>query len=48
VGLAKCADLCFKLSAGFYDALSGQYMDVREDIDERNRQALSGAQTKEP
>ncbi len=47
VGLAKCADLCFKLSAGFYDALSGQYMDVREDIDERNRQALSGAQTKE-
>jgi NAD(P)-dependent dehydrogenase (short-subunit alcohol dehydrogenase family) len=42
VGLAKCADLCFKLSAGYYDALSGQYMDVREDIDERNRLALSG------
>jgi len=41
VGLAKCADLCFKLAAGYYDGLSGQYMDVREDIDERLRKALS-------
>jgi NAD(P)-dependent dehydrogenase (short-subunit alcohol dehydrogenase family) len=41
-GLAKCADLCFKLSAGYYDALSGQYMDVREDIDERNGVAIAG------
>jgi NAD(P)-dependent dehydrogenase (short-subunit alcohol dehydrogenase family) len=41
-GLAKCADLCFKLSAGYYDALSGQYMDVREDIVERNRHAAAG------
>ncbi len=41
IGLAKCADLCFKLAAGRYDGLSGQYMDVREDIDERHRQAVS-------
>ena len=41
VGLSKCADLCFKLAAGFYDGLSDQYMDVREDIDERHRKTMS-------
>ena len=32
-GLAKCAELCAKLASGRYDALSGQYLDVRDDID---------------
>lgn len=38
-GLAKCADLCLKLASGRYDALSGQYVDVRDDIDETLRAA---------
>ena len=32
-GLAKCADICAKLASGSYDALSGMYLDVRDDID---------------
>jgi NAD(P)-dependent dehydrogenase (short-subunit alcohol dehydrogenase family) len=32
-GLAKCAELCAKLASGRYDVLSGQYLDVRDDID---------------
>jgi NAD(P)-dependent dehydrogenase (short-subunit alcohol dehydrogenase family) len=41
VGLAKCAELCFRLASGQCDALSGQYIDVREDLDEKLRQAIS-------
>jgi NAD(P)-dependent dehydrogenase (short-subunit alcohol dehydrogenase family) len=35
VGLAKCAELCIKLASGKYNALSGKYIDVRENIDEK-------------
>jgi NAD(P)-dependent dehydrogenase (short-subunit alcohol dehydrogenase family) len=38
-GLARCADLCFRLASGECDILSGQYIDVREDLDEKLRQA---------
>lgn len=38
-GLAKCADLCLKLASGRYDPLSGQYLDVRDDIDATLRMA---------
>jgi NAD(P)-dependent dehydrogenase (short-subunit alcohol dehydrogenase family) len=41
VGLEKCGELCFRLASGQYDALSGQYIDVREDLDEKLRQTLS-------
>jgi len=33
-GLAKCAELCVKLASGRFDSMSGQYFDVRDDIDE--------------
>lgn len=36
-GLAKCAALCVRLASGECDILSGQYMDVREDLDEKLR-----------
>jgi 3-oxoacyl-[acyl-carrier protein] reductase len=36
-GLAKCSDLCCRLASGECDILSGQYMDVREDLDEKLR-----------
>jgi NAD(P)-dependent dehydrogenase (short-subunit alcohol dehydrogenase family) len=36
-GLSKCATLCFRLASGECDILSGQYMDVREDLDEKLR-----------
>lgn len=38
-GLAKCADFCLKLASGRYDALSGQYLDVRDDIEATLRAA---------
>jgi NAD(P)-dependent dehydrogenase (short-subunit alcohol dehydrogenase family) len=41
IGLAKCAELCFRLASGQCDALSGQYIDVREDLDEKLRRAMS-------
>jgi len=41
VGLMKCAELCFRLASGQCDALSGQYIDVREDLDEKLRQSMS-------
>jgi len=41
VGLEKCAELCYRLASGQCDALSGQYIDVREDLDEKLRQAKS-------
>jgi NAD(P)-dependent dehydrogenase (short-subunit alcohol dehydrogenase family) len=41
-GLAKCAELCVRLASGECDVLSGQYIDVREDLDEKLRQAASG------
>jgi NAD(P)-dependent dehydrogenase (short-subunit alcohol dehydrogenase family) len=34
-GLAKCADFCLRLASGECDILSGQYIDVREDLDEK-------------
>jgi NAD(P)-dependent dehydrogenase (short-subunit alcohol dehydrogenase family) len=40
-GLAKCANLCLRLASGECDSLSGQYIDVREDLDEKLRQAAS-------
>lgn len=42
-GLSRCADLCLRLASGQCDALSGQYIDVREDLNERLRQAASAA-----
>jgi 3-oxoacyl-[acyl-carrier protein] reductase len=42
-GLAKCANLCYRLASGECDILSGQYMDVREDLDEKlRREMVSG------
>jgi NAD(P)-dependent dehydrogenase (short-subunit alcohol dehydrogenase family) len=41
VGLEKCGELCFRLASGQYDALSGRYIDVIEDLDEKLRQARS-------
>jgi NAD(P)-dependent dehydrogenase (short-subunit alcohol dehydrogenase family) len=38
IGLEKCAELCYKLASGQCDALSGQYIDVREDLGEKLRQ----------
>ena len=40
-GLAKCATLCVRLASGECDVLSGQYMDVREDLDEKLRKRKS-------
>ncbi len=34
-GLAKCAGFCLRLASGECDRLSGQYIDVRENLDER-------------
>jgi NAD(P)-dependent dehydrogenase (short-subunit alcohol dehydrogenase family) len=34
-GLAKCAALCVRLASGEFDFLSGQYVDVRENLDEK-------------
>ena len=39
-GLANCSALCLKLLSGNYDSLNGQYIDVREDLDARLRQAV--------
>jgi NAD(P)-dependent dehydrogenase (short-subunit alcohol dehydrogenase family) len=33
VDLARCARLCFKLASGRFDALSGKYIDVGDDLD---------------
>jgi NAD(P)-dependent dehydrogenase (short-subunit alcohol dehydrogenase family) len=44
-GLAKCAHLCLRLASGECDILSGQYIDVREDLDEKLRQAIEGRRT---
>lgn len=41
-GLARCAELCFNLASGRCDVLSGQYMDVREDLEDKLRKAGSG------
>ena len=37
VGLARCAGFCLRLASGECDVLSGQYIDVREDLDEKLR-----------
>jgi NAD(P)-dependent dehydrogenase (short-subunit alcohol dehydrogenase family) len=37
-GLARCAEFCLRLASGECDALSGQYIDVRENLDEKLRQ----------
>jgi NADP-dependent 3-hydroxy acid dehydrogenase YdfG len=31
--LARCAELCVKLASGGYDALTGRYIDVGDDLD---------------
>jgi NAD(P)-dependent dehydrogenase (short-subunit alcohol dehydrogenase family) len=31
--LARCAELCVKLASGRYDALTGTYMDVKDDLE---------------
>lgn len=41
-GLARCAELCFNLASGRCDALTGQYMDVRDDLEKKLREAGSG------
>jgi NAD(P)-dependent dehydrogenase (short-subunit alcohol dehydrogenase family) len=40
-GLARCAAFCRRLASGECDLLSGQYIDVREDLDLRIRQATA-------
>jgi NAD(P)-dependent dehydrogenase (short-subunit alcohol dehydrogenase family) len=37
-GLTKCAQFCLRLASGECDALSGQYIDVRENLDEELHQ----------
>jgi NAD(P)-dependent dehydrogenase (short-subunit alcohol dehydrogenase family) len=41
-GLARCAGLCLALASGRYDALSGHYLDVADDLEVLLRQAPSG------
>jgi NAD(P)-dependent dehydrogenase (short-subunit alcohol dehydrogenase family) len=41
VGLEKCGEFCYRLASGQYDALSGHYIDIVEDLDEKLRQAMS-------
>lgn len=43
-GLARCAAFCLRLASGECDSLSGQYIDVREDLDEKLRRAASAKQ----
>jgi NAD(P)-dependent dehydrogenase (short-subunit alcohol dehydrogenase family) len=40
-GLRGCAEFCARLASGECDLLSGQYIDVRENLDEKLRQAMS-------
>lgn len=40
-GLARCAEMCLDLVSGRYDALSGRYLDVRDDRGALLRQALA-------
>jgi NAD(P)-dependent dehydrogenase (short-subunit alcohol dehydrogenase family) len=40
-GLSKCADFCLRLASGECDSLSGQYIDVREDLDGRMQKACN-------
>jgi NAD(P)-dependent dehydrogenase (short-subunit alcohol dehydrogenase family) len=42
-GLAKCAEFCTRLASGECDSLSGQYIDVRENLDEKLRLAKNSA-----
>lgn len=37
-GLARCAGFCLRLASGECDGLSGQYIDVREDLDAKLKQ----------
>jgi len=41
VGLEKCGEFCYKLASGQYDALSGHYIDIVEDLDEKLRKVVS-------
>jgi NAD(P)-dependent dehydrogenase (short-subunit alcohol dehydrogenase family) len=41
VGLEKCGEFCYRLASGQYDALSGHYIDIVEDLDEKLRKAMS-------
>lgn len=40
-GLGRCAELCLDLVSGRYDALSGRYLDVRDDRAAMLREALA-------
>ncbi len=40
VDLARCVRRCLDLASGRYDALSGRYMELDDDIDAMRRQAL--------
>lgn len=39
IGLARCARLCLALASGRFDALSGRYLDVADDLETLLRQA---------
>jgi len=44
--LARCVRRCLDLASGRYDALSGRYMELDDDIDAMRRDALEeGART---
>ncbi len=45
--LARCARRCLDLASGRYDALSGRYMELDDDIDAMRLQAESAATTQE-
>lgn len=46
VTLARCAELCTKLAEGRYDALTGRYVEVAEDIDALAAEAERAAREK--
>jgi NAD(P)-dependent dehydrogenase (short-subunit alcohol dehydrogenase family) len=41
--LARCAQRCLDLASGRYDALSGRYMELGDDLDAMMRETLSAA-----
>ncbi|MGH8258233.1 MAG: SDR family NAD(P)-dependent oxidoreductase [Steroidobacteraceae bacterium] len=44
--LARCTQRCLDLASGRYDALSGRYMELGDDIDAMLRDAAAAAETK--
>jgi hypothetical protein len=42
--LARCAQRCVDLASGRYDGLSGQYIDIDDDLAELVRRKASGGE----